>query len=71
MYLALESLLDLSSFASQAFSHNIQITGCLHTRTHHPPFPQKVMMGTAHKNLGLLGHKNQKKKRKKRQTSDL
>jgi len=49
---------------ARPFSHNMQMTGCLHTRAHHPPSPQKVVMGTTHKNLGLLGHKSQKRREK-------
>lgn len=37
---------------------------------HHLPFPQKVVMGTTHKNLGLLGHKNHKKEKQRKKKAD-
>lgn len=73
MYLALESLLDRTSFASQAFfvlltSHNIQMTGWLHFTNLHTHTLiillslKRHRWTLTHKNLGT---KNQKKKNKK------
>lgn len=67
--------IGLSSFASQAIPHNIQMTAWLHhyptqAYSHHLPFPQKddgkLTQPQPSKNLGLLGPKNEKNTKFKR-----
>jgi hypothetical protein len=73
MHLALESLLDHSSFASQALSHNIQMTAWLgstslaYTHMHSPSsFPSKGDDKlNPPKNWAYLDIKNCKKEKEK------